>query len=172
MSYKYILGIDPSGNFKEGKGTTGINLLDAESKQVLLATDIKAMDFNSAVAYWHAHAKFINNIKKNYESLVVVAEEYQIYESKASAQINSKVETARVLGIIEHFCYIKKLPYHAQLASLVKTRWANDILLHKKVIAKHNNRYVVPATKNIINKHILDSIRHSVHFAYFKNPKL
>ena len=172
MSYRYILGIDPSGNFKEGKGTTGINLLDSESKQVRLTTDIRAVDFNTAVAYWNAHVRFINAIKKDYDNLVVVAEDYQIYESKASAQINSKVETARVLGVIEHFCYVKQIPYHTQLASLVKTRWANDILLHKEIVAKHNNRYIIPATKEIINKHVLDSIRHSVHFAHFKNPKL
>ena len=34
MKSRYILALDPSGNFKEGKGITGWCLLDTQTKKI------------------------------------------------------------------------------------------------------------------------------------------
>ena len=33
--YNYVLALDPSGNFHEGKGTTGYCLLDANENKII-----------------------------------------------------------------------------------------------------------------------------------------
>ena len=46
-----ILAIDPSGNFTEGKGTTGWSLLD-ENMKILACGQILANNYKCKEAYW------------------------------------------------------------------------------------------------------------------------
>ena len=63
MKYRYIIALDPSGNFEEGKGTTGFSLFSCDKKEIIFTRiTIKASDYKSKEDYWHAH---INILKES-----------------------------------------------------------------------------------------------------------
>ena len=82
------------------------------------------------------------------------------------------METPKLIGIIQHYCWLMKIPYYMQLASEVKNRWTNDILMHKGVIYTRNSRHYIDANcKQYINRHCIDAIRHAMHYDTFRNKK-
>lgn len=149
--YKHIIGIDPSGNFKEGKGTTGIVRL--RGKQLLEHKAITAKNFNDNVSYW---AGVIQGLKYwCVPNTIVVIEDYILYPDKTSAQSYSKLETPRLIGVLEYYLWSRGIPYVFQNASLVKKRWTDEIL--KKQFPQK------------LNGHERDALRHAIHYATFKN---
>ena len=170
MLYKYILGIDPSGNFYEGKGTTGLCLFDAEKNCILDAKSISAKNYKSWYNYWTAIIRYIDLIYKKHKALTVVIEDYTLYATKAASQINSKMETPKLIGVLQYFCKTNGIPAVLQPAHLVKNRWANPILIHKKYIKSVKDQlYTMQDVR--IDRHAVDSIRHAVHYAQFKNKE-
>lgn len=165
---KHILAMDPSGAYDEGKGTTGWCLMNAE-RQIIAIESIKAKQFKSPSAYWAEHTALIDRITEFYDDVAVVIEDYLLYAQEAEAQINSRFETVQLIGIIKHHCYSRKIPVFTQTAAEVKRRWANDILLHKRVICKVGQHMVASDTGNAVDRHALDSVRHAMHFATFYN---
>jgi len=171
MHFKYVLAFDPSGNYNEGKGTTGWCLLSTyPDKHIIAGGHISAACFKSMEAYWAEHIKLIDTYKQKYgTNLVLVIEDYLLYKHKAANQTNSRMETCKLIGVLQYYCYTSELLYIMQPAVEVKTRWTNDTLCYKNYIKKKRNKFIIPATNAEINKHCLDSIRHAVHFATFKN---
>lgn len=171
MKYKWILGIDPSGSFTEGKGTTGICLIDAETLQIIHAEDITARSFTSKEDYWEHHLHTIRsflqrpNRKNRFNDTMVVIEDYILYANKAQSQINSRMETPKLIGIIQLWCTQNNIPYTMQFAHEVKNRWKDNILEWKGILKRKNGRFQY-------NEHIRDSIRHAVHYAVFKNKEV
>lgn len=172
MNYKFILGLDPSGNFYEGKGTTGWCIFNTLDNRVIKAGSISAKDFENQEGYWFAHMDLITDTNKKYKKkLIIVMEDYMLYASKAKDQINSRMETPKLIGILQLHCYSNGIPYVMQTASEVKKRWTNVILHYKGYIKEYKRGYTIPGTKEKIDRHCLDSIRHAVHYATFKNEK-
>jgi hypothetical protein len=172
MSYDYILGIDPSGNFDEGKGTTGWCLYNAKDNKISEVGFISALPYKTTEEYWHEHIHLIRLLHSAHPNLIVVIEDYVLYASKAESQTNSRFETPKVIGIMQQYCWLKYIPYTLQLASLVKNRWTNEILLHKGIIEKRGSKMFIPNGMVPINRHTLDSIRHATHYATFKNKEV
>ena len=170
MKYKYILGIDPSGAFNEGKGTTGYSVYFAPEHKFTMTGTIVASGHIAAEAYWHKHIEFLNNFifsargkrKHRENQVILVIEDYLLYANKAESQIYSRMETSKLIGIIQHWCWINNIPYCMQPAAQVKQRWADPILEHKGYIKKKGGRYDVC-------EHTRDSMRHAIHYATFKN---
>lgn len=170
MDYKFIIALDPSGAFHEGKGTTGYSVMHAPDKQFIKLGTIKATDYQIAEQYWDAHLTLLEDIifskrgqrlnKQN--KTIIVIEDYLLYANKAEKQINSRMETSKLIGIIQHWCYKNKIPYCMQTAALVKKRWTDEILHYKGFLKKKGQRYEVC-------EHTRDSMRHAVHFATFRN---
>ena len=52
MNYKTILAIDPSGNFEEGKGTTGLCLFNCIDNCVQNIKNISANNYTTKEDYW------------------------------------------------------------------------------------------------------------------------
>ncbi len=166
--YKYILGIDPSGSYNEGKGTTGWCILDNNNK-VLETNTLIAGYFKSANAYWQAHINLIDAMRTKYgPSLALSVEDYLLYESRAQAQVNSHMETVQLIGIIKHHCYVNNLPLYMRPAVAVKKRWSDAILAHKGILLKSGRRYVLPETYLPTCEHQRDAIRHAVHCNMFE----
>lgn len=165
----YILGIDPSGSFKEGKGTTGMALLSPEG-HIHQHETVTAKDYPTQVNYWAAVLDQIDYYKRNYPDLVLSVEDYVLYATSAKAQINSEMETSKLIGAITMHAYRLGIRMYIRSASQVVNRWSNEILIYKEIIFKKNNRYVdrigVP-----INQHCLDAVRHAVHCQYFELTK-
>lgn len=170
--YRYTMGIDPSGAFKEGKGTTGWCILDNRTNTLLKVGTIAAKNYDNEVEYWDAHLEKIKWAHRHYKSLAISIEDYILYKSSAMAQVNSQLETVQLLGIIKHFCYFNNLEVFIRPAVAVKTRWSDNILIRKGIITKVGQRYVVPESKQAICEHERDSIRHAVHFNMFENEEV
>lgn len=169
--YQYTIGIDPSGAFAEGKGTTGWCVLDNRSNTILQVGTVAAKDYATAHEYWDAHLTLLKSLLKQYGfSTAVSIEDYVLYKNKATAQINSTMETVQLLGIIKHYCFQYAIPYFIRPAVAVKIRWTDDILVHKGCIVKLNKHYIIPGdpTRKLC-EHERDSIRHAMHFNAFEN---
>lgn len=173
MTYAYILALDPSGSFNEGKGTTGWCILEEASQTITLTGSIAAKSFPCMEAYWGAHLKLIAEFRKKYGNrLIVIIEDFLLYADKANAQINSRFETPKLIGVIQHYCYSRKIPYVMQRAADVKRRWSDKTLHYKGYLVSEKNRLIVPRTKHRVNRHCKDAIRHAVHFSTFKNKEV
>lgn len=170
--FKYTIGIDPSGSYKEGNGTTGWCVLDNKTNTVVQVGQLSAWSYSSCHEYWQAHIDLIHALIKQYGKRTAVSiEDYILYKNQAMAQVNSQLETPQLLGIIKQACYNDKVCYFIRPAVAVKTRWSDDILVHKGILVKLSKHYIIP---NLDSTHMLcdherDAIRHAVHFNTFEN---
>lgn len=158
-----VLGIDPSGSYYEGKGTTGWALFEYENRKLLKFGHIKASDYSEVKYYYEA----VRNLIK--PGMRVVIEEYMLYADKAKQQINSKMETSKLIGYLQMYCYEHNIRFSMQLASEVKKRWADHILEYKGIIQKDKNMYYALGRRT--NDHERDAMRHCMHLITFKMKK-
>lgn len=167
----HILAIDPSGNFHEGKGTTGWVLMQLPNKLVARGC-IHATEYNSIEEYWNAHTKLIQyNIKRHKKHLIVILEDYILYENRAENQINSQIETCRLLGLLQWYCWKNKQEYILENASLVKTRWSDRILLEKGIIKATKGKYIHCRSNYEMNNHTRDALRHALYYISRRHKK-
>lgn len=172
MQYRYILALDPSGNFNEGKGTTGWCLFNTVQNSVANVGSLQASDYKQMETYWNQHLILIEKyIKKYKKDLIIVIEDYLLYESKIKTQIHSRMETPKLIGVLQYYCYKENIPYAMQMASEVKNRWNDKILLYKKYITEKGKHFYLP-NGIILNRHNKDAIRHAIHYNIFKNGGL
>ncbi len=155
---KKVMAIDPSGSFKEGKGTTGMSIVDTNYK-IIDTADVPAKEYATAQEYYQGVCTDIQLGWDCHSVDHVVIEDYMLYATKAKSQINSRMETSQLIGVMKQYCFDHNIPYTMQPASLVKKRWANKILVYKGIIKseKHSG----------YSRHELDSIRHAVHYITF-----
>lgn len=168
--YEYILAFDPSGNFVEGKGTTGWVLMDAREK-LLARGYISAKDYKCAEEYWNAHLDLIRfNHKKYGANLIVVIEEYILYRERSLSQTNSKMETCRLIGAMQYICWRLKQDYSMQLASSVKDRWSDELLLREQILYRDRSNLIhTDSNLSLGLGHTRDAFRHALHYAVCRN---
>lgn len=171
MSYQFILAIDPSGNFEEGKGTTGTCLFDVANNCIKCFNDIHATEFATKEKYWQHHLNYIETMTELYPDIVLVIEDFTLDPRRAMQQSHSRMETPKLIGILQLFCQQKGIPYKMQRAVEVKNRWADPILEYKKYIIKKNRMYYLPALNMPLSRHCKDAVRHAVHYATFYNKE-
>jgi hypothetical protein len=163
---RMIIAFDPSGNFKEGKGTTGICLM-WDKGEIQKVDQIHAGDYDCAEAYWRAHIHFLTAMRSQVD-IEVVMEGFRLYGHKSKEQTNSEFETPMLIGLIRYYCYKHEIPLTIQFATEVKTRWSDKVLLSKEIIYnKGNSRYLV-ATDQSLNNHKTDAVRHAMHYFRYK----
>lgn len=168
MNLKVILAIDPSGSFKEGKGTTGFAIMKKDSKGRIKILDhfiVQAAHYNRRSAYWEAVLYEIKCFMQKYRNGGLVIENFRLYATHAKAQVNHEMETCRLLGIIEMYCIEHEVPYYFQMANQVKARWSDEVLVHKNILTKYKNAFYVD--DYLVNEHARDAIRHGVHYLTF-----
>lgn len=165
--YKYILALDPSGNFTEGKGTTGWVLMDWTEK-LIARGHLAAENYLCTEQYWDAHKELIEyNYRKYKNDLIIVIEDYVLYRDRASNQTNSKMETCRLLGLIQWTCWYLKIPYTLQLASAVKHRWSDDLLKREGILTDRLTH--CPSGLSMSLVHTRDAFRHAIHYVVCRN---
>ena len=168
-NYKNILAIDPSGNWYEGKGTTGFCFIKTGVRDITFES-ICASSYNSQNAYWTAHLDIIQKwYKQSGKSFIVVMEDYILYANKAESQINSHMETSKLIGVIQHYCFQKNIPLYTEPAAAVKKRWNNSILEYRGYIKRAGSNGWRTQNGVLVNRHCLDALRHAVHYDTFKN---
>lgn len=129
---------------------------------------ISAADYSTQYEYWKAHTDALKLLAST--GTLVVIEDYFLYNHKKECQVNSRMETPKLIGVMQQWCWESNTPMIMQSASEVKTRWADDILVKKGYLVKHGNAF--KANGVLINRHVKDSIRHAVHAATFKIKEL
>lgn len=156
-----ILVFDPSGNYFEGKGTTGWAMY--YNKELTSVGQILAEEYESRHEYWKAHISLIKAIAPDY----VVIEDYRLYPSRAAAQSGSELETPQLIGLMKYILEEQKIPFFMQHAK-IKNRFTNKILLHKNIITQNNPKGRFYAAGVPLSGHIIDAIRHGEFFITFK----
>ena len=157
------LVFDPSGNYNEGKGTTG--WAQYYDGNLITVGQLRAAEFKSRNDYWDSHIKLIQALEPD----VLVVESFRLYANKAKAQINSEFETPQLIGMLVHWCYSKDVEVIMQDPA-IKSRFSNKILLHKKIITQDKSgRYYAVGVS--ITNHILDAIRHGEYYKNFGYKK-
>lgn len=154
-----ILAFDPSGNFHEGKGTSGFAI--AENGQPVEVGRISAKDFNSAPEYWYAHMELINSVAPSH----MVMEGYRLYNHKgmsAKSQANSILETPQLIGYLTMVSYLNNVPLKIQFAKDVKSRWKDDVLIAKGIITQKGSKLFF-GDYPLVAEHEKDALRHLMH---------
>lgn len=176
-----ILAIDPSGNFNEGAGVTGWSLLREDMNRIIKFGIIDASTASTDIEHWGRHLDLIKNLNEQYGGITVVMEDYLLYAAQANTQINSRMETVKLIGIIQYYCAGQDIPCKLQTAASVKRRWPNYLLAEKGYIKRTENTRVVRGVEQVyelvsvngftVADHVVDSIRHAVHYATFHAGK-
>ena len=160
-----IVALDPSGNFTEGNGTTGICFMTDEITRV---SDIHAGNYRLAEAYWEAHIENLQSFLAyaNNKKIImkVVMEGYRLYGHKSDTQVNSTLETPQLIGVIRYWCYANNVPLKIQYAVEVKNRWSDSVLEKKGIIEKVNGRRKLISSGQWLNNHKTDALRHALHY--------
>lgn len=154
-----IIALDPSGNWNEGKGTTGICYMSDQGKPIEV-DEIHAGNFSSPESYWTAHTLCL----EGHSFAEVVMEGFRLYATKKNEQVNSQFETPQLIGVIRHHCFINHIPLKITYAVEVKLRWSDDVLERKGYIYKKNGRRYLTATDQQLNNHKTDALRHALHY--------
>ena len=158
-----ILAIDPSGNYTEGKGTTG--WAQYYKNKIVSVGQIRAEEYSSQVDYWDSHITLIDALRPD----ILVMENYRLFASATNAQINSELETPQLIGVMKSYCSKQNIIVRMQPA-MIKHRFTNEILLHKKIVSQDSQkRYYAVGVP--ITRHILDAIRHGEFYINFKLKK-
>jgi hypothetical protein len=132
-----VIALDPSGNFKEGKGTTGICIMEDGVPKRL--DHVEAKDFKTTMDYWD----FIITVLIIEKPDHIVMEGYRLYNHKgmsAKTQANSDLETPQLIGARTSGALMERAtPLIAVNASGVpeKYRYSRDIV---KIIMESGDR--------------------------------
>jgi hypothetical protein len=163
-----ILAWDPSGNFTEGKGTSGY-AISLDGNQAHKLGDIKASDYKTRQEYWFAHKELIEKQFPDY----VVIESYRLFGHKSKEQIGSSLETPQLIGYLEMVCYEMNIPVFLQDPS-TKSRHADDVLVKSGVIERKGSmthpKYYYRG--ELTNLHQRDALRHELYFKKFNLKKV
>ena len=170
MRYRYIFAFDPSGNWNEGKGTTGWVLMD-HKENLLERGYITAQQYECPEAYWQAHLDLIRKYNELYKGeLIIVMEDYVLYRERSSEQTNSRMETCRLLGVLQWYCWKLKQPYSIQMASQVKHRWSDELLIREHILYRDRKDYRHTQSGLSLGLiHTRDAFRHALHYAVCRN---
>lgn len=163
----HILAIDVSGNWHEGKGTSGVCDMN---DNVTILSEIKAAEYDSPELHWNAHTGLIDTRYSIFgDELQIVIEGFRLYESKAKNQIQSQFETPQLIGVIRHHCFVKGIPLKIQYAVEVKQRWDETVMLNLGILTFESGRYLFNGEATSTHKR--DALKHALHFKRYKVVK-
>lgn len=156
------LCLDPSGNYKEGDGTTGWAIF--QDTQLVEFGSVSSSDYTSQELYWDA----VSNLMTENKIDNVVCESYKLFAHKAKQQSWSQMETPQLIGYLRMFCWHKNIPISFQDPTN-KTRVADDILTREGVFEKKGNKFYCNGRPT--NLHMRDAIRHGIYYVRYKKGK-
>lgn len=167
-----ILAIDPSGNFKDGKGITGFF---GREKNLVVYGSVKAKEYKTKEEYYKAIARLL----KCYHIRILVIEDFTLYEQTAQSFTNQSLETSELIGFIENTAIEHKIKVVRQKASLIKYSLTKPEVLKSIINNERNTNFLDYKTSkdgkilwyyNLtrINNHTIDAMR---HYAYYINKR-
>ena len=163
------LAIDPSGNFTEGKGHTGIAGIKDSDWTTVFTKSVNASDYDSRYEYWTAVKNVITDYVLEKTPIQVVIESYVV---RANGFTTGKMpETAMLIGVLVYCCETLGVPVYFQSPSQAKTRFRDDLIpnyLPQMTVDK--NRYYLG--KKLTNDHERDALKHLLYFKRYKEYKV
>jgi hypothetical protein len=164
------IAIDPSGNFEDGKGHTGVAYIEGSDWNTVKSKSINAKDFETRYDYWNAVKKVIQDIGIEHRSAQIVIESYVTRTNGFT--IGKMPETAMLIGVLVYFCEMYKIPYYLQNASQAKTRFKDNLLPDyiPGLELKEHGRYYLKG--KLTNDHERDALKHLLYFKRYKEYKI
>lgn len=162
--------IDPSGNFEEGKGHTGIARMSNNDWSTVETSSINAKTFDDRHTYWTAVKKIIQDAHLNGDKVQIVIESYVTRMNGFT--IGKMPETAMLIGVLVYFCEMYDIPYYFQNASQAKTRFKDEQLPNyiPNLELRDTGRYYLNG--KLINDHERDALKHLLYFKRYKEYKI
>lgn len=177
MSYvRYVIGVDPSGAFHEGKGTTGLAVYDIKNDRIVQVATVAATDYDCLEGYLLGNLHAILDLYKYYHDVmygntVVSIEDFLVYATHAASFTNSKMETCQLIGLLRCELYTRKIKFYMRPASAVKSRWTDEILAYNGYIKKNGAHCYWEDRAKPLATHERDAIKHAVHCGKFEVNK-
>lgn len=168
-----VIAIDPSGNFIEGKGHTGIAVIDNNDWKDVQVLSISAKDFESRHDYWKDIIYCIHRFAASpAQPTKVVIESYVTRMNGFT--IGKQSETAMFIGALIWSLENWGIPYEFQTPSAVKTRFKDELLVkyYPKLTldtSTGKNRYLYDG--KIVSDHIRDAMKHLLYFKRYKEKE-
>ena len=149
---KLVLSLDPSGNFKDGKGKTGLVVARTSDTgyAILFKDTIDAKDFDTRLQFWAAHLDAMDQ-----ELDVIVIEDFMLYPH--IKQGFSYMETPRLLGVMEMHAHMLDIPVVFQRAVDV-SGLKEEVLVNRGILEKRKGRYW--HNKKIYKDHERSALKH------------
>ena len=167
-----VLAIDPSGNFVEGKGSTGWVLAYVSKTRpgggsfgILKKGTVLAKDYKTRVGYWEA----IINLIEYAEPDQLVIEDYKLYNHKgmqAKTQSYSQMETPRLLGLLEYYAeFVVCVPLKFQMATDVRM-YKDETMQYNGLLRLENKRNLMEVDQRWVscNEHERMAFKHFVRW--------
>ena len=162
---KYIF-IDPSGSYTEGKGHTGVAVMEDEDWSTLKVYSVAAKDYSTRSAYW---GTIINFIRKNYNATIII----ESFAIRNNGFLMGKMpETIRFIGAMEYTMDLYSIKYIFQTPTQAKSRFKDEDLV--KYIPdferRDNGRWYL--NDKLTNDHIRDALKHLLYFHKYNKGKV
>lgn len=166
----YTIAIDPSGNFEEGKGHTGIAVMLNNDISTLKTVSINAKSYDSRYEYWSAVKKFVQDYALEGNKVQVVIESYVTRMNGFT--IGKMPETAMLIGVLAYTFDALGIPYYFQQPSSAKTRFKDELLPRyvPDLTINDQGRYYLGT--RLINDHERDALKHLLFFKKYKEFKV
>lgn len=158
-----VLAVDPSGNWLEGRGTTGFVVL--EDGEVADFGALDAKKYRSQMDYWHAHVELL----EQYRPTVLAMEDYRLYQHKSLEQSGSTMETPQLIGILKYEAWKRMLKIWTNPASN-KQRFNDEILVRMGILEKKGRRFYLQG--RLVNEHTRDALRHGLYYWRYGRKKV
>ena len=171
---RYVIGVDPSGAFHEGKGTTGLAVYDIQKDRIVQVETVAATEYTCLEKYLLANLNAILRLYHTYNqagNVVVSIEDFLVYATHAASFTNSKMETCQLIGLLRCELYLRKIKFYMRPASAVKQRWAENILVAKAYITKRGVSYYWNDRPQPLATHERDAMKHAIHCGKFEVNK-
>ena len=164
---KYIV-LDPSGNFEDGKGHTGIAILQGDDWDTLRTVSIYAKNYATRHDYWRAVVDTVLDVCPVGGPVpLVIMESFTIRSN--GYMIGKMPETIRLIGCLEYVLDRISVPYVFQMPSQAKSRFNDHSLTVHIPALKYNaatNRYYLNG--KVCNDHVRDALKHLLYFKRYK----
>lgn len=156
------IAVDPSGSFNEGKGHTGISIVEDWNWDTLRTVSYNAKSYTNRHTYWKT---IIDAATTKCKDVVVIIESFVVRSN--GFLVGKMPETSLLIGALVWELERLGIPYVFQSPSQAKVRFKDDLLpryipqIEMKIKSDKAYYYLNGV---ITNDHERDSLKHLLYF--------